>query len=347
MEIKKNRVIRIVVIGAGLIGRERIKAIDVLKKRGKMVELIGIFDPYSDKIDTLCKEHGAYPFKDIQQVIDSSPDWVILAVPHDEIVLIAVPIINASIHILLEKPLGRNLNEAKQILSHTKFDTQLAVGFNYRFFEGIRTLLNDAKNGMFGNIVSLNIFLGHGGDPNMKNGWKLDPIRAGGGCLLDPGIHLLDLSLLLFKNTPHVIKTIAWNGFWNTGIEEECIVLLKSDNSLINLQVSVVHWKSIFRMEINGTDGYGMVTGRGRSYGIQTYVRGKRWGWLSGKSQSESEELVLKTNGEEVFADELDALFFGQSKYGVTPCNSKDGLKIMELYDNCIKNLKHVKMKLK
>ena len=67
---------------------------------------------------------------------------------------------------------------------------------------------------------------------------------------------------------------------------------------------------------------------------------------MSGKTQSESEEQVLKTNGEEVFADELDALFFGQSKYGVNPCDSKDGLKTMELYENCLKNLEHVKMSL-
>lgn len=339
MEVKKDRIIRIAVIGAGLIGRERIKAIDILKKRGKPVELAGIFDPYSEKVDSLCQEHGGYDYKNIQQVIDSAPDWVILAVPHDEIIPIAIPILDSSIHILIEKPLGRNLDETKQILAHAKFDSQLAIGFNYRFFEGIRALLNDVKSGVFGNIVSLNILLGHGGDPNMKSGWKLNPIRAGGGCLLDPGIHLLDLSSLLFTETPRVMKAIAWNGFWNTGIEEECNVLLKADNSLINLQVSVAHWKSVFRMEVNGTDGYGIVNGRGRSYGPQTYVRGKRWGWMSGKTQSESEEQVLKTNGEEVFADELDALFFGQSKYGVNPCDSKEGLKTMELYENCLKNL--------
>ena len=339
MEVEENGMIRVVVAGGGLVGKERMKAVGILKERKRSIQLVGVYDPYFPRIREISQEYQVPVLESFERIVELKPDFVIIAVPHDSATTIACTLLESSLRVLMEKPLGRSVDEARQILSHCKYDRQLAVGFTYRFFEGIQSAINDARRGVFGDIISLNFISGHGGDPNMSAGWKLDPVRAGGGCLLDPGIHILDLCRLFFNSTPRVLKGMAWRGFWKTGVEEECHILMEADGCMINFQVSVVRWRSTFRMEINGTEGYGFVSGRGKSYGVQSYVRGKRWGWLSGKAQADTEEIVVQTSGQQVFADEMDALFFGESKYGIEPCTSQEGLENMLLWQDCMNNL--------
>ena len=56
----------------------------------------------------------------------------------------------------------------------------------------MKKLISDAKNKKFGNISSLELFMGHG-QPQMKNSWKLNKIKSGGGAVIDPGIHLINI----------------------------------------------------------------------------------------------------------------------------------------------------------
>ena len=100
------------------------------------------------------------------------------------------------------------------------------------------------------------------------------------------------------------------------------------------MDVSVVRWRSCFEIFALGSDGYGRVTGRGRSYGRQFYHRGPRWGWQTARDQASSEELVVDDACEDSFADELAAcLGFGPTP-GVGPANLQDGLAVMRLYQS-------------
>ena len=89
--------------------------------------------------------------------------------------------------------------------------------------------------------------------PGMEKTWKFGS-GAGGGCLMDPGIHLLDLINVIndFKEMS-VVGASAWQGFWKTGIEEEAHVLLRSTTGFsAKLQTSIVRWRSVFQLEIHG-----------------------------------------------------------------------------------------------
>lgn len=315
------------VFGAGLIGRERIAAIQKLRERGRDVELCGVYDPAaSPNTPSLAPDPEA--------LLDSRPDWVIVATPHDTAVDLSVQALRRGLNVLVEKPLGRTAKEGRRILNAAFHPGQLAAGFNYRFYPGIATAIDDAARGVFGPLVSVNITLGHGCDPNILKTWKLDPVRAGGGCLIDPGIHLLDLCRLLAPKLT-VTGGSSWSGFWKTGIEEECRLLLDAGGFSMSLEISIVRWRSVFRMEIHGEDGYGIVTGRNRSYGKQTYTRGRRWGWQHAKNQAESEERVLESNGEDVFTDELDSLWFGSRALPLSACSGEEALEAMLLLEQC------------
>lgn len=335
METTQDRVIKICQIGAGLIGRERIKAVMALVASRGGVELTSVFDPYLKEKPAALQPYDLRFAGSMDEVFAQKPDWVFISTPHDTAAALAKQVLARDINVLLEKPMGRNLTEAKAIAACQVRPNQIFVGCNYRYFDGVTAALRDAGKKLFGNIISVEMILGHGGSPNDRTSWKLDPEKAGGGVLIDPGIHLLDLCQCLFPEEIQVKHVVAWRGFWNTGIEEEAHVLMQSGRSLINLQLSVVKWRSSFKIQINGDEGYGIIEGRGRSYGRQTYRRGRRWGWASGQSQKESEEVVVATDGDDVFQKEVNALLFGDPHDSVRPCTGAEALAGMDLLERC------------
>jgi predicted dehydrogenase len=133
--------------------------------------------------------------------------------------------------------------------------------------------------------------LGHGGNPRSAEGWKLDPALAGGGVILDPGVHLFDLLLCLDPHLQLQYAT-ATRGFWKTGIEEDFAAVLGHGELIATARVSHIRWINTFRIEIGGDAGYAIIEGRGGSYGAQTVRFGRRWGWNdgSGRAQRETEE---------------------------------------------------------
>jgi predicted dehydrogenase len=328
--------VRIAIFGAGLLGRERLQAIKTLGARGRDLVVAGVYDPYLADVARFESDFGVPVYRDEAALWADVPDWVIVATPHDSAPDITVRAMEKGHKVLLEKPMGRTLAEAEMILAGERFPGQLWVGFNYRFFGGLTAALRDLRAGAFGRLISINMLLGHGHQPGAEKSWKLDPIKAGGGCLIDPGIHLLDLCHIFAGDEVRAISGKAWSGFWNTGIEEDCNLLLDSpDNISINLQVSIVRWRSTMRIELHGTDGYAIITGKNRSFGPQKYVRGKRWGWLDGGTQAGSEQTIVETDGKEVFADELDGVLFPDAGAIAKPCTAEQGLASMRLMADC------------
>ena len=231
--------------------------------------------------------------------------------------------------------MARDFWEARELFAEGR--GRLRLGFNYRYYPGIRKALQDARSGRFGKIITVELLLGHGCSPGQEKTWKLDRDRAGGGCLIDPGVHLLDICTLLAPGGLKIVGGATWSGFWNTGIEEDVNVILAADGFSINAHISIVHWRSEFRMAIHGTEGYGIVTGRNRSYGRQKYVTGPRWGWQSAANQAASEKTEVDSDGTDVFADEMEALLFcsGDSDSDwPRPATSREAMHVMELLDD-------------
>ncbi len=320
------------VMGAGLIGQERFKAVAKLRGRGLPVRLGWVHDPFHPRLAELASAHDFKIEPDPDRFLALPADLVVIACPHDVATDYACRALKNGHQVLLEKPMGRNREEAARIASAAKKDRGLFVGLNYRFMPGIAALMRDCRERKFGQMVSLHLQLGHGGRPGDEKTWKLDPVRCGGGALLDPGIHLLDLCRQVLGKTPAVEAALAWKGFWKTGIEEDVHLLLKHEGINVSLETSIVRWRSRFEIFALGTDGYGRVTGRGRSYGPQRYRRGLRWGWRDGKTQAESEEAVLEDACEDSFAEELSACLGLAPASSICPADLADGLAVMELY---------------
>ena len=273
------------VCGYGLIGRQRTKAI----LDSGLAQKIYVYDPFLNDIST---EHkNLTRIMDISELKTNRISHVVVATPHDQVTKIIDKVRIYKPRILIEKPMGRNLIESEWIKDIAK-ECDISVGFNYRFMAGIEKLKKIIASNEIGEINSIRLDLGHGGSPEDGNSWKLNKELAGGGSLLDPGIHLIDLILYLFGKSSSDIEIDGvnyWSGFWKTGIEESSMVLGKIDKIPFSLISSIVAWKTRFVVEVIGVNGYVIINGRGRSDGPQTITLGRRWGWLDAISQSESE----------------------------------------------------------
>ncbi len=321
-------------VGAGLIGRERLNAVQKLQARGFEVRVGCVHDPLNPRLHELTAQ-GLAAEPELERFLSLPADLIIIACPHDVAAVLACQALRAGHAILIEKPLGRSLDEAEQIAEAAGKNARVHVGLNYRFMRGVATLVSDWQNRRFGQPISLRLQIGHGGKPGDEASWKLDPVRCGGGALLDPGIHLLDLVTCLTGDDVDIRGVNSWHGFWRTGIEEHVELLLRSGGIGVTVETSVVRWRSHFEIFALGTEGYGHVEGRGRSYGVQRYCRGRRWGWQTAASQAASEELVVEDSCDNAFADEL-AVCLGLQSPGVVPAaDLRSGLAMMRLYQQC------------
>jgi predicted dehydrogenase len=329
---------KIVIVGAGLIGCERIEAIQHIQKIYSDITISAVYEPNSKTSDKVKEKYKVPMASNLDAALQTKPDWVIVCVPHDVAASVIKSAFDVGANVLAEKPLGRSLEECEEIVKSKPFNRKLHIGFNYRFYDGINRALKDCKSGKFGTIMSVNMVLGHGNSPDMSGSWKLDPIKDG-GVLVDLGVHLLDLSLELCNKNLKVEKSKLWNGFWNTGIlDEEAHVLLSDDTGAIfNLQVSLNRWRSTFRLEINGTEGYCVVDGRGRSYGTQTYRTGKRWGWNEFNKNQSDTEIVTECDTKLSFINETMSVL-GLKKDMITACDHYEVFEVMRLLKECTKN---------
>jgi|WetSurMetagenome_2_1015567.scaffolds.fasta_scaffold45151_3 predicted dehydrogenase len=312
----------IVVVGNGAIGKERIKALETLNQN-----IVCIVDNKLAVTD--------YPYySNLEDALLDIPfwiDWLFICTPHDVTCNVAKIAVDRAFNVLCEKPMGRTVDEYFKIMAN-KHNLKYNVGFNYRFFKGVNQLLQDCKEKVFGNLISVNMALALGDAPGSEKTWRLDPKQAGRGAILDPGIHLVDL---MFQITNKPLKSHALhslNAFWKTGIEEECHLIASDGETIFNIQTSKARWRNEFKIQVNGTNGYGIVEGRNRNYGNQTYRRGKKWGWQSGKSQRESEELVIDYDGEDSFLEETRAVLFGCE--GIQPATAEDNLKCLKFIES-------------
>ena len=325
-------------IGIGNMGQQRLKAVEKLQEIYNL-HVVGFYDPFIESISY--KNIELYSIDNLSEEFISTNkiDFFIIGTPHNLIYgfIKTILLTKLPLTIFVEKPLGINFEEATKIKSFKQNNQNLYVGLNYRFYKGISMLIKDINANKFGRINSLNISMGHGHGSKFINSWNVDKEKAGGGAVLDPGIHVINLVQLFSKSKIKLISShLTRMNFWKTGIEEQCNLLFSSDSiPLIHVDVSIVKWRSNFNISIFGNDNYGIIDGRGSHYGDQIYRFGSRWAWEESKhdNQIDTETIKSQSNEVDVFATELENIFkhLNKSEVEILPCEIDEALNSMEL----------------
>jgi 1,5-anhydro-D-fructose reductase (1,5-anhydro-D-mannitol-forming) len=292
--------VRVAVVGLGLIGRLRASAL----QRIEGAVLAAAVDPAADRSEAAL---GVPHHRTLDELPPDSYDAAVVAVPHDCAVAAASRVLEAGKPVLVEKPAGlRGADTHKLEALAAGVSIPSFVGYNYRYLPAIGELTRRAARGGLGELRNIDLLVGHGGNPRSAEGWKLDPARAGGGVLLDPGVHLLDLLLRIAPDV-HCTAIEATRGFWPTGIEEDVVATFRDGPTIATVRVSHIRWVNTFRVEVFGEEGYGIAEGRGGNYGEMTLRVGRRWGWMAAGAagQRDSEEVRRYGARDDSLHDEL------------------------------------------
>src|SRR5918999_895184 len=258
-------------------------------------------------------------------------DAVVVATPNKDAVEITTTLLEAGKHVLCEKPLGRNAEEAATMVEAARAnDRVLKVGFNHRHHPAIARAHELASGGAIGPLLGIRAAYGHGGRPGYEHEWRGDAELAGGGELLDQGVHVVDLCRWFLGDFERVSGVVAtW--YWQVEpLEDNAFALLRTPSGRVaSLHTSWTQWRDLFRLEGFGRDGYLVVDGLGGSYGPERLLVGTRIG--DGAVPDEEE---WRHDGGDVSWDEEWREFTAAVREGREPLGSgRDGLAVAAILD--------------
>ena len=142
-------------------------------------------------------EFGAATYETHDElVVDENVDAVIVTTPNRFHEPIAVAALEAGRHVLVEKPLAHTLESAERIArAAAESDAICMVGFHNRHAASMAMFEEQHARGRFGELTHVEAnYVRRRGVPG-PGSWFTDPDLAGGGALLDIGVHALDLAL--------------------------------------------------------------------------------------------------------------------------------------------------------
>ena len=211
-------------------------------------------------------------------VIRQDIDVIIVCTPPD----CHLPMCNAALengkHVLCEKPLARNPEEAEQIATLAlKKGLKLKCGFNHRHHPAIKQAREWFDQGLIGEPIFIRTEYGIGCRPGYEKDWRANMKISGGGQLMDQGLHVIDLSRWFLGDFVKVTGFLQ-TGYWDIAPLEDnafCLLMTKT-RQVVSIHVSWTQWKNKFCFEIIGKDGYITVEGLGGSYGVEKAILGKR-----------------------------------------------------------------------
>ena len=186
--------IRIGVIGTGNIAREHLNAY----AKNPHVEIYALCDINEELLKKRGEEYGVTRlYTDCAEMVKLPEiDAVSVCTWNSQHAPCAITALNAGKHVLCEKPMAMNAEEARVMKEAADRNGKLLmIGFVRRFGNDAAILKDMIEDDQFGEIYYAKAtYLRRNGNPG---GWFGDKSRSGGGPLIDLGVHVIDLARYL------------------------------------------------------------------------------------------------------------------------------------------------------
>jgi predicted dehydrogenase len=270
-----NGLVRLGIIGAGAIGRIHASMFEQIEG----VDVAGLFDINTSLATELAEEHHiSKVYESADALLNSNDlDAIVIGVPNKFHKPFALQALQADKHVLLEKPMGLNGADAREIYNaqqHSGKTFMIAHQMRWQWIN--QEIQRYARKGAFGKIYAAKTgWFRRSGIPGWGS-WFTRKTESGGGPLADIGVHMLDVTRYLMGNPKPVSVfgsvysefgprqkglggwgTPDWDGLFD--VEDLALALIRmEDGSTLSLEVSwAVHTDKsddIF-IRLMGTEG--------------------------------------------------------------------------------------------
>lgn len=264
--------LKVGIAGYGIVGKRREACI----AKNSYMTLVGVCDRYFDGSGTF--DNGVKYFPDIDGLLNNDLDVLIICLTNDIASEATIRALKAGLHVFCEKPPGRNLEDISQVMKQEQANKDLVLmyGFNHRYHDSVQDALKIVSSGKLGKIINLRGVYGKSKIVTFnQSDWRTKREIAGGGVLLDQGIHMVDL-MRLFAGEFDEVQSFISNKYWEYDIEDNAYALMKTKNGVVGmLNSSATQWRHRFNLDINLEGGSiilgGLLTGT-KSYGSETLI---------------------------------------------------------------------------
>ena len=232
--------LRLALLGHGFIGRIHHQAADAC----------GL------EVTRICRSgddwHEAVAAADVDAVVIGTPN----AVHHPQ----ALAALECGKHILVDKPLALDLAQAQEIADAAQqAQRTLLVGHMWRYRDEVRAVRDRIAAGSIGRPVRTRGYGVHAGWG--PSGWFTDPALAGGGALIDMGIHAIDTArFILGDPAPVRVRASIGTAHGTYDVDDDGVVLIDWSNGVRSV-VECGWWQPRLDgveadTEVYGTGGY-------------------------------------------------------------------------------------------
>jgi predicted dehydrogenase len=322
--------LRVGIAGYGVVGRRRRQFIDL---RPDMTT-VAVCDRSFAEVGTL--PDGVRHYRTPDELLNAEKlDALFVCLTNDVAADITIAGLEHGLHVFCEKPPGRDVGDIRRVIGAEGRcpGRVLKYGFNHRYHDSVRDALAILARGEMGRVLNMrgvygkSQFISFGAHSD----WRTQRAVAGGGILLDQGIHMVDL-MRLFGGEFDEVRSIVTNDHWGHDIEDNAYALMRSRSGVVAmLHSTATQWRHRFNLEITMERGALILSGilsGSKSYGAETLTVV----WAEEDDQGDPKEQTTRYNQDPSWADEIAEFADATLRGGrVQAGSSDDALRTMEL----------------
>lgn len=258
MSYQENKIIRLGIIGTGVFVQS-----EYLPNFSKIpqVKISAICGNTAEKVKALANKYGIPgAYTDWRDMLNVVPlDAVAIATPNYLHDVQAIEVLRHGYHVFVEKPMAITLGRAKKMVATAKASKRLLMVNQIKRFSPVFLTAKDfiIKGGL-GKIYSMSLRIAHSG-PNSAHkggGWFFDKKRAGGGSVLDLGIHMVDVARFLINDDITESYTISSQIVKHGDVEDNGILIAKTkENIILSVETSWTSFRRESFISIYGENG--------------------------------------------------------------------------------------------
>ncbi len=239
--------LRVGIAGYGVVGSRRRAHID----RNPYLRTEAVSDIRFDSAGR--DPDGTYRHVTYQDLLEHDLDVLFVSLPNNLAAEATIAGLEHGLHVFCEKPPGRDVADIERVIAVEQQHPllKLKYGFNHRYHLSVREAKKIIDSGTHGRVLNVRAVYGKSAIIHFDTGWRSERETAGGGILLDQGIHVLDM-IRYFCGDFDEIKSFVSNDYWKHDVEDNAYVLMRSSAGYIAMVHSTAtQWQHKFRLEIS------------------------------------------------------------------------------------------------